>query len=548
MIFENSKCRGKSSITFIVLCTMLFCFSVFLFFEFNSERVTRNRIMQAEFEASYGKPPGSAHDYKKQLASIQHKKKVEREKQITLKAEWLARLNASMKAKNTDQLKQLISDLKISSIRQAYKVQALLEIVESAVFNYRDAELVKAITSSASPLINCQLDLRPGNDFLEQALDMSDTMPLQTLIDAGCMHFNNRFASKKLISHLLEADERKRRDVFKTLTSNKVLQTSAIKSLLEKGHEQSIVDYVSAGILAKDTYIGSTSLLGYSIETKNKLLTDYLIDTGAVVKGKSYGGEHALVKAIKQKDLALVEKVANLSLGDFDDSKFTRIVFQAINKDIKSDVTRILFSSSPDLINNKELVNRLLQEGVFVTSNLQQVEFLLEQGANPNIFVGRSTLLKAALDKSPRVSSEITRALRDHGAIEDPFEVIRQLKGVGENKKCDLSQNRGVSETVFSQGYSALSEHLRVENKELTELSDVARCETGVVYCKGQGHGVDACMASISNCGASADGLCCEPDIKDKYFRGRCAGLSVVESIMWLDAFQSSYGVPVNFR
>lgn len=547
MIHEVNKHKGKSSILFVVLCTMLFCFSVFLFYQFNSERVTRNSIEQAEFEATYGKTSGSAPDYKMQEAAIQHEKKLKREKQATLKAEWLARLDAAMQVQNYDQLEQIISDLKQSSIQQNYGIQVLFETIEAAVFDYKDAELVKAITNSGSPWIDCQLDSQPGQDFLERALNMSDTVPLQTLIDAGCMHFNNRFASKKLISYILNADEPKRHDVFKTFASNKVLQKSVIQSLLKKNQQQSIVDYISAGTLSKDLYIGKTSLLGYSIEKQNTLLTNYLIDVGAVAKGKSYGGEHALMKAIKQNDLALVEKVANLSPNDLDDSEFARIVFQAVKDDIKADTTRILFSSNPKLIDNETLVRGLLQEGV-LTSDLQQVEFLLEQGANPNTFVGRSTLLKAALDKSPVVLPEITELLREHGATEDPLDVVRQLKGVDKNAKCDFSQAGIVDGSVFSEGYHLLSERYSAKKNDLTELSNITRCEAGVVYCKEQGHGVDACMASISNCGSSNEGLCCELEVKNKYFEGRCAGFGVTEAIMWLNAFQSTYGIPTNFQ
>ena len=151
MIHEVNKFKGQPSALFIVLCLVLFCFSIFLFYQLNSERVTRNSIEQAEFEATYGKPSGSAPDYKKQEAAIQHEKELEREKQTRLKAEWLARLNAAMKLKNYKQLKETISKLKQSSIQQEYKIQALLEIIEEAVFDYQDPKLVQVITNPDLP-------------------------------------------------------------------------------------------------------------------------------------------------------------------------------------------------------------------------------------------------------------------------------------------------------------------------------------------------------------------------------------------------------------
>lgn len=546
MIRTLKKIEGKSSTLFVVVCTMLFCFSVFIFYQINSDRINRNSIEQAEFEAAYDVDSGSAPDYKTRQAEILKAKELETEKQLALKAKWLDQLHLAMQSKEYEQLEQTILDLKQASIEQPYAIQALQEIIDTAVFDFQDTEMVKAIASSG--WVGCQLDLRPGKEFLERALNLSNTKPLQTLIDAGCMHFNNRFASETLISHILAADEPRRQDVFKTFASNNSLQTTAIKSLLERGHLQTVVDYISNGILSKDLYIGSSSLLGFSIENQYALLTNYLIENNAVAKGKSYGSEHALVKAINQNDLVLIEKVVNLSASDLNDPKFADIVFRAIKNDIKTQVTKILFNSNPRLINNESIVRGLLLEAVLVTFDFERVEFLLNQGADPNVFVSRKTLLTVALEKSPAVSPEIIESLKKNGAFEDALDVIRQQRGIDKNATCNFSQAAMVEKSVFEKANSLLSQKIKIANKDLTDVTNNQRCETGIVYCKEQGHGVDACMASISSCAAGDKTICCDADIKDKYFKNRCAGMHVTESISWLDAFETIYGVPVNFQ
>ena len=537
------KNTGRASGLFIFMCTVLACFAVFCVYEFGSLKIKQNRINQAEYAQAYGIPKGSASTQEEALKVYKEQQKEKIKAQKILKSEWTAKLIKTIESKDKLQQEEVIAQVKTLPIRSNDRLDILKNVAIRVIEKGNAEALAMIINSVGSPTVNC----RVNSEFLEASINSHNAAPFEVLVAANCVNIQSSQARNKLSDQILLLPEPQRAAFFNALSSSSAMQKSILKKMFEADEQQVVVDYLSQSMINKDTTLNGKSLLVTSILEDKALVTTTLLEMSAERKGEApYYKNNALLAAVKQKNLEIFKRLTSAYPQDLDDFDMIEKLFNAMADDSLNDFTQVLIKHNPRILEMSHVKIRMLPKAV-VNGDVALVTYLLEQGVSPNQISIRKTILALALEQEKESSAEVVQVLRKHGALESVLDIARKKRGISADDVCKHAEQKVADKEIFITALKLLKENLKGE--EVSEWSEAQLCETGIVYCRDQGAGVDACMASISSCPSDGgNAVCCPSEIKEQYFEGRCAGLGVIETVTWMNVFSSYYGIPVNFR
>ena len=415
---------------------------------------------------------------------------------------------------------------------------------------------------------SCDFEDYNGNRSFPKAYNSDKDKSFELLLKYGCVSESNE-SHQKILKEILRSDYPARTQLLaKYMPNHEILASDylfAIERLMSKGKEEAVLTYLDSGIdLDVNGLVnkGKRSLLEYSLYKKLPLVADKLIDLGAeVFNQNNKPATSALIMALNSKNSKIAEKILLKYPGHITQYSLAKLAFKSITN--SHHAAEYNYTITKLLLENGAKVSDIRFEGVNLlrraigNGQLEYVGYLLKKGVNPNPLLIKYTVLGEAEKKQQPDSEKIVTLLKKFGASNDVLAIVRKARGISSNNACDIGNNK-INSSIFLDAAQHINKQLKNPDfKTPKRMKKSLLCETGIVYCRNQGHGVDDCFKSIHTCSNSDDligvdelktNVCCEADIKSSYIKARCSGLSVTETIMWQDRFSTSYGIPTNFH
>lgn len=388
-------------------------------------------------------------------------------------------------------------------------------------------------------LLKAGADCKTSSEELARKAIYAQSDELLTLLLQADCGLNENPEKLKALSYIMNSKNIER--VFAYDKDDDIV--ALYPRLLEKsitGHKPKLaMKLLNAGVspntLNKD---GSKTVLELSIDRDEPSIALKLINLGAktFVEIDNQVPRYVLSRAVKNNQMEVALAILKQDPGQIKKASLSNRLFEDIRRDdnlfnkewielIIRNGGNIKFTTHSDLV---ILRKAIAKEDVALT------EYLLSEGVDPNTLILKNTLLGEARLIEGAAGEKMVTLLEKYGALDDVLSQSRKARGIDKNAVCTLGKQ--ISIPTFDHFRNQIVTNAKTAKKPPKQDQ---LCQKGILYCMQQGGGSDNCMYSMPTCDATRSTeitLCCDTKTKDKYFLGRCAGLTVQETFYWQNA------------
>lgn len=512
--------QGKVSGLFLVLITVAMCVFIGFMWEIYRDKAQTHAIVMAEQQQVQGKN--------------------------TPKVAVVSRAETSTKPEARTTYQTLISS--ITARDNSSTQQAINQLVELQGLQERSAKALQSAIAAENDyafemLLNAGADCKTSAAKLARPAVHANSDRFLTLLLAADCGLQENPTKSLVISHIMVSKQIERIFLYpqdeeiislypklleKSIASNR--PTLAME-LLDKG--------VDPNTLNRD---GSLTVLELSVERGQPDIALKLIALGAdtfIVMDQQVP-RYLLSRAVKRNQFAVAQEILKRNPDQIKKGSLSNILFQHILRDDNLFNTKwiaLIVNNGGDLHFAPQSDLNILSKAI-AQKDLQLTEYLLSQGADPNALILSSTLLGRARRLEGEEGKKIVAVLEKYGALDDVLSQARLARGIDNNAVCNLGKK------IVIPKLNHFSNELITQARSAKTIPDqVQLCEQGIAYCMQQGGGADDCVYSLPSCNASQAteiDLCCPTQTKDRYFAGRCAGLTVQETAYWQSSLEQS--------
>jgi len=375
--------------------------------------------------------------------------------------------------------------------------------------------------------ISCHYNSNTGVGAYTAATNSNHEKYLEQLLEHGC-DTSEKENSISLSDLILKSKYRHR----VLLLPNIKLKDSVLNVLLLDAIKDGSLELVTSLIergASPNLHQDYRSPLSASLLNKQPEITILLIENGATVKQSTF------VSAVGDGYYKLASEILKREPKYLNSEMVLRRLFASENSKLRNDGIKYLIAQGFKF-------NKLDNTGIqwlinaIELKDLPLVTILLGQGVDPRKRYKFKTALGAAKSIESENMPEIIKLLDQYNATDDILAMVREEKGIESNENCDLG-----SKVNYKQGEIA-NNVLREAEEDTIKANELIKPEIGCsavsADCINQGFGSDDCIYSVPVCKNNKtliDSLCCPNEFKEEYFIARCSGLSVRETLNWLD-------------